>query len=155
MLRKVVITLVSSLLLSIVGARGQNMAIGSRVPSMNPAEWYGASLSVHNEPVLVEFFHTTNRTADQRAAELARVAKKYDERLKIVVVTVEPRELIEDLLNTTSGYFVAIDTNRKIFTSFGVRYVPYSVIIDSRGRLAWIGNSATLTDAVIEEHLNK
>ncbi len=143
----------SLFIFSLVGSKGQNMAIGSRVPTMNPAEWYGAPLSVHNEPVLVEFFHTTNRTAEDRAVELARVAKKYDERLKVVVVTVQPRELIEDVLDTTSGYFVAMDTNRKIFTSFGVRYVPYSVIIDARGRLAWIGNSSTLTDDIIEEYL--
>ena len=122
-------------------------------PALAPAEWYGAQLTVQNEPMLVEFFHTSNRDAKARAAELARLAKKYDGELKVVVVVSQPVEIVEDVVDTTSGYFVAVDTARKIHNAYGVKYVPYSVLVDSKGRLVWIGNSKSLTDKQIEEHI--
>lgn len=134
-------------------ASAQNMSIGTKVPALAPAEWYGAQLTVQNEPVLVEFFHTSNRDAKARVAELARLAKKYDGRMKVVVVTSQPIEIVEEVIDTASGYFVAIDTARKIHNAYGVKYVPYSVVVDSKGRLAWLGNSKSLTDKQIEESI--
>ena len=136
-----------------VVASAQNMSIGTKVPAIAPAEWYGAQLTVQNEPVLVEFFHTTNRDAKARAAELARLAKKYDGELKVVVVVSQPIEIGEDVVDTTSGYFVAVDTARKIHNAYGVKYVPYSVLVDGKGRLVWLGNSKSLTDKQIEEYV--
>lgn len=151
-MKRLIITLLV-VVSNIVACYGQNMAIGTKVSNIVPSEWYGAQLSVQNEPVLVEFFHTANRDAAARAAELARLAAKYDGKMKVVVVTSQPREIVEDLLNTASGYFVAIDTNRKIHLAYGVKYVPYSVIVDSKGRLVWLGNSKTLTDSLIEDYI--
>lgn len=141
------------MLATTIAASAQNMSIGTKVPTIAPAEWYGAPLSAQNEPMLVEFFHTSNRDAEARAAELARIAKKYDGKVKVVVVLSQPIEIVEEVIDTTSGYFIAIDTGRKIHNAYGVKYVPYSVVVDSKGRLAWLGNSKSLTDKLIEDYI--
>ena len=151
-MKRLIITLLA-VVSSALACYGQNMAIGTKVPALTPAEWYGAPLGVQSGPILVEFFHTSNRDAEARADELTRLARKYDGKMKVVVVTSQPREIVEEIVDTESGYFVAIDTARKVHSAYGVKYVPYSVIVDSKGRLAWLGNSKTLTDKMIEEYI--
>lgn len=151
-MKRLIITLLALVSTAMV-CNGQNMAIGTKVPAIAPAEWYGAPMVVQSEPILVEFFHTSNRDAAARAIELTRLAKKYDGKMKVVVITTQPRELVEEMVDTASGYFVAIDADRKIHTAYGVKYVPYSVIVDNKGRLAWLGNSKTLTDKLIDDYI--
>lgn len=151
-MKRLIITLLALVSTAVV-CNGQNMAIGTKVPAITPSEWYGAPLVVQSEPVLVEFFHTSNRDAKQRVIELTRLAKKYDGKMKVVVISSQPREIVEEMVDTASGYFVAIDTDRNIHSAYGVKYVPYSVIIDNKGRLAWLGNSKSLSDREIEDYI--
>jgi len=46
---------------------------------------------------------------------------------------------------------VAIDAGGKIFTAFGVQYVPFGVLVDSKNRALWQGNSLHLTPEIIDK----
>lgn len=46
---------------------------------------------------------------------------------------------------------VALDTGGRIFSAFNVQYVPFGVLVDSRNRALWMGNSLQLTPEIIEK----
>ena len=39
----------------------------------------------------------------------------------------------------------------RIFSAFNVQYVPFGVLVDSRNRALWMGNSLQLTPEIIEK----
>ena len=43
------------------------------------------------------------------------------------------------------------DTGGRIFSAFNVQYVPFGVLVDSRNRALWMGNSLQLTPEIIEK----
>lgn len=38
-----------------------------------------------------------------------------------------------------------------LFSAFNVQYVPFGVLVDSRNRALWMGNSLQLTPEIIEK----
>ncbi len=70
-----------------------------------------------------------------------------------MVVTRENEEKISPLLSPflSRHISVALDTGGRIFSAFNVQYVPFGVLVDSRNRALWMGNSLQLTPEIIEK----
>jgi hypothetical protein len=78
---------------------------------------------------------------------------KLGTKLRVVVITQEKEDKIGPLLRPylSPQISVAIDAGGKIFTAFGVQYVPFGVLVDSKNRALWQGNSLQLTPEIIEK----
>ena len=83
-----------------------------------------------DRPLLIEFFYSPSQPSRDRLPVLNEMAKAYDGRVTVLVLARESRDRIE------------------------VQYVPFSVLMDAKGRVSWFGNSAELTPSMIETELN-
>lgn len=129
----------------------QRLARGERAPGLQVKEWVSVELPAGSRAMFVEFFHPSNATSVDRARVLLDViAKDNAGRLNVVVVTHEDSPQVRELL-AGKAFFAAIDDEGKTFSSYSALYVPYAVIVDRRGRVAWLGNPSTLTAADITE----
>lgn len=99
---------------------------------------------------MVEFYHSSNRSSAERLARLDAIAKTHANDLAVIVVTREDDSAVTSaLLQGNPSYRVGYDGDGSVFSAFSARYVPYSVITDRRGRILWVGNPSSLTDADI------
>lgn len=131
----------------------QKLIIGERAPELKVKEWI-SSKSADSGARLVEFFFSSSKPSVDRLTVVNGLAKKYAGRLSVIVIAKEPKEKVEGILNPSSNsYLVAMDDAGKTFDSYGIQFVPFSVIIDSKGRIAWFGNSTSLTEETINKHL--
>lgn len=101
----------------------------------------------------VEFFHSSNPACTASLEQLRAITDKLGAKLHVVVVTRENEEKIAPLLSPflSRHISVALDTGGRIFSAFNVQYVPFGVLVDSRNRALWMGNSLQLTPEIIEK----
>ena len=134
-------------------AQGSKLIVGERAPDLKIREWAAGGAAASGIPQLVEFFHSTSPLSEERLETLGALAGKYRGRLAVVVIARESREKIALLLTNSHLFSVALDDNGKTFGAYQVQFVPFSVLIDGRGRVRWFGNSADLTDEIIQKNL--
>ncbi len=139
------------LLCRVSGVEAQNFVTGQRMPRLNSQEWLGGKPELKRSFVLVEFFSSNNATVMSHVDTLNRLAEEYDGRMEVVVVSKDPAEVMEQVFGAESGCHVAVDGEGRLFDAFGVRFVPCTMLLDQRGRVAWSGNPMTVGRERIEE----
>lgn len=153
MIRKIVIGFVVAWG-SLSMASAQRLVIGQRPADVKIKEYVLGDVLPENRPVLIEFFYSPSKPSRDRLPVLNEMAKAYEGKVTVLVLARESRDRIEPLV-TDKGYVftVALDEEGKTFDGFEVEYVPFSVLMDAKGRVSWFGNSAQLTQSVIETEL--
>ena len=149
-MKKVLLTLLLALALPVAAAEAQNIALGERVPEVKVPAWLrGGKPAATPGLTYVEFFHSSNPACTASLEQLRAITDKLGAKLHVVVVTRENEEKIAPLLSPFLS--VALDTGGRIFSAFNVQYVPFGVLVDSRNRALWMGNSLQLTPEIIEK----
>lgn len=135
-------------------ASAQRLVIGQRPADVRIKEYVLGEVLQEDRPVLIEFFYSLSQPSRDRLPVLNEMAKKYAGQVTVLVLARESRERIEPLVADKGYVFtVALDEDGKTFGGFDVQYVPFSVLMDAKGRVSWFGNSAQLTTSMIETEL--
>ena len=139
------------LLFSPVATQAQKLVIGSRVPDFKGVEW--RTLPPRTEtPTLIEFYAPGNASSVRFFPKLAEISRRF-ENIQIVVLTHgNASGTTADSLPAKYGdrYFIGVDPDGKVYRAFQVRYVPYTVLVNSKGELYWQGNLGNLSATVLE-----
>ena len=133
--------------------RAQNLVIGSRVSELKTSEYLHGTLQ-KDRPMLIEFFYSASEPCRDRLPELNKLAGDYAGKIDVLVLANEDRDRIIPLLKGENYAFaVALDDAGKTFNAYGVRFVPFSVLLDAKGPVLWFGHSARLTIPDLEQAL--
>lgn len=125
-------------------AAAQKAIIGQRAPEIKIAQWLTEKPTEERTQLLV-FYHSTSKQATDQLCELDDLAKKYGDKLDVTVLAREKEDKVRPMiLDSPHNFHVALDDNGKTFSNFGVQYVPFSVLMDARGKVLWFGNPAQL-----------
>lgn len=150
-MRKVIV-LMAALLLALPGF-GQRLIIGEKAPDFRASEWLNNHTPAGKKNILIEFFHSPSEPSLRRLPELDALARRYPQ-MEVIVVSREPKEKLAPLFESGNyAFFIAIDEGGRTFTNYGIQFIPFSVLLDSRGRVLWFGNSSQLTDDIINQLL--
>lgn len=135
-------------------AQSQKPIVGERAPELKISEWIVGAQPQSGKPQLIEFFHSSNPLSEDHLKTLDAWAVEYRNRISVIVVAREPKDKISSIFGSKSFAFaVGIDDNGKTFAAYNVQFVPFSVVVDAKGRLRWFGNSSDLTEAIINDTL--
>lgn len=134
-------------------SRAQNIILGERVPELRVSAWLHDSAPAAAPLTYIEFFHTSAGTGCASLEHLQKISNKLGTKLRVIVVAREPEEKIAPLLTPflSPRLGVALDPSGRTFTAFGVSYVPFGVLTDSKNRALWMGNTMQLTPQTIEK----
>lgn len=134
-----------AMLTVVTSASAQKIIIGERAPEIKVSEWLNGA-PADSKAYMIEFYHSSSKQADQHLATLDAVAEKYAGKLNVIVVAKESKDKISSTeLGKQHKFHTAIDDNGKTFDNHGVQFVPFSVIVDSKGRAVWFGNPTSLS----------
>lgn len=148
------LTILCAALLCTVWASVQNLVIGEKAPDIRVSQWLWDHSPADNKARLIEFFHSGSPQCTARLSEIESTARRYEANLCVIVLAKEPAPGVMQALGTRGTYFAAIDEGSRTFDAFGVRYVPFCVLIDGRGKVLWFGNPSSLTSDEITRLLN-
>ena len=143
--------LIAALACMAFGAKAQRLIIGERAPELRISQWLGEIRPADEHKArLVEFFHSSNKICLERLQVLDELAQKYGNSLEVIVFAKEPSTKIIEVVQPAERKFAtALDDAGRTFTLYGVRFVPFTVLTDSRGRVVWFGNPSSLTEEII------
>lgn len=150
---KKIVFLILSVLLFVGSAGAQTIALGQKVPELKVMAWLGGHKPQATAPMTyVEFFHSSNPACIKSMDKLKELSGKYKAKLRIVVLSQEKEEKIAPMLTKyiTPDICVGFDPEGRIFTAFGVNYVPFGVLLDAKNRVLWMGNTLQITPEIIE-----
>ena len=153
MKRTIFLTLVA--LVASLAVRAPELVIGERVPDFRPTEWLGAQPSEDDRrATLLVFYHTESQPCVETLPHIDSLARAMKNE-RVIVVAMEPKERIAPSLARymSERFYVAIDLSERVFKSYGIRYVPFGVLVDPKGRAQWIGNPKLATSESIKRNL--
>lgn len=152
-MKKVMLILLLALATPAAAVVAQNIALGEKVPEMKVASWLGDRQPQSAALTYIEFFHSSNPSGIASVERLKELSDKLGARMRVIVLTREDRERIAPLLEKylSPRLAVGFDPSGRIFTAFGVTYLPFGVLTDAKMRALWLGNSLQLTPELIEK----
>ena len=129
----------------------QKLIIGSKTPDLKGVEWK-TSAPQTGKATLIEFYQSTNESSSKLYLKLAKIASKYGGAIDIVVLTREDNATINSLVQQDgSRYSFGYDADGTVYDAYGVKFVPFTMLVDSKGNLLWQGNLSNITDQVLQK----
>lgn len=136
-----------------ISASAQKLMIGEKTPELRVSEWLKEKPQSGKKIYVIEFAHTTSPPSMSRLERLNNLAKSKPD-INIILLFKESKDIVHNhTRHINYNFFVAIDNEGKTFSSYGVNFVPFSIIIDKKGHAIWFGNSDQLNDNIINEAL--
>ncbi|WP_290541219.1 hypothetical protein [Alistipes sp.] len=133
-------------------ATAQNIALDERVPDLKIQTWLDNRQPGPAQTTYIEFFHSANPACKTSLERLKEITSKPGTKLRVIILTKESPEKIAPLLRPYLSERISVGLNaEKIFTAFGVNYLPFGVLTDARYRALWMGNSLQINEKIIEQ----
>lgn len=128
-------------------AVAQRIAYGERTPRLNlkNCSWLDDKVPAPGEFVYIGFVYSRSNACLEFCERIKRRMARMEHPMQVILVTREPEDMIHKLVHECLGDNVGtiIDHDGHIFREFGVRYVPFAVLIDDKRRAIWFGNPLT------------
>jgi hypothetical protein len=149
-MRTIILTL--ALLMGAVVANGQKLLIGERAPEMKIKGWAAKQPQDNDKARLVCFFHSSSALCKNELPALDKLAVRYAGSLNVILIAKEPADKVTAIIKPAERtFYTAFDDSGKTFGNFGVQFVPYSVLIDGKGKVTWFGNPSALSGSIIDK----
>lgn len=130
-------------------AGAQSLMIGERMPDLPAMEWLDGRMPRRRPFTVIEFFDSSNEACIRSLEYTHRLTRKYDTKLHAIVVMRPDDEagakLAEEYLG--EGVSIGVDTRYEAFAACGVCFVPFTVLVDGRQRVIWMGETRRLDEA--------
>lgn len=146
---------------SLIGpALAQKLVIGSRIPDLKNIQWHTTAPpaltggSDATRPMLIEFYDPGNPTSNRYFPRLADIKTRHGNNngLLIVVLTRQSGPTIDQIVRSYGNdYYIGTDPDGKVYQTFNVQYLPYTILVNSKGELSWQGNLGNITDPVLQK----
>jgi thiol-disulfide isomerase/thioredoxin len=141
------IVALSSLWASAAGALG----LGDAAPRLSPSEWVQGSavdLSDRKNVYVLDFWATWCRPCRETIPHMSELQAKYKgQKVVVVGISDETKSLVAPFvtkMGSAMEFRVAVDPKRDLTNKYGdipeFRGIPFAVIIDTRGDIAWFGH---------------
>ena len=133
--------------------RAQNIVIGERAPELKNVTWLASRNPTAADLSFLVFFHSSNKGCTASLDALRDLSNKLGSKLRIIIITQEDSDKIAPILTPyiSEQIGVALDHDKKVFGSFGVDFVPFSVLIDAKNQVLWMGNPQSMTSSFIQK----
>ena len=150
---KRLLAIVTLLIMSTSGVEAQSVSLGIKVPGIHLDSELGKELEmVTKEYVYMIFVHSESSPSIALVERLTGVDQRLMHNLDVVLVTAEDiadnATIVERFAD---GRFpIAYDLEHRTFRNFGISYVPFGVIYDTkRKRALWFGSTLPFDDSAV------
>lgn len=132
----------------IATATAQKLIIGSKTPDLKGIEWHG-SAPTPGQPMLIEFYDPQNASSKQFHGRMGVIAQQYSH-LSTVVLTRSRAAFEQVVSENNAAWNVGLDAEGRTYQAFNIRFLPFAVLIDSKGNLFWQGNLGNLPNEMLQ-----
>lgn len=145
-MRSIIFALVAACMLTSAGETcAQRIATRERTPKIKTRHWLDDIVPQQAEYTYIEFIRSTSLPCIESCRKIKHYTDTADNPFRVVLITHEAPDLIDRRIRECLGGYVGllIDDSGRLFDDFGVRYVPFGIILDKKRRAVWFGNPLT------------
>lgn len=152
------IVIIAAILMWCGTASAQNIRLGDKIPDTNIQSQLGDHLRlVKYEYTCLVFMHSKCEPCKTALPHLHQLTSSLNDKLAIVLLTYESPDMREHLQREYGDYVTSItfDRDKHTFRTFGVNFVPFGVIYNTKSRrIEWFGSIQQLDSKQLEEICN-
>lgn len=134
-------------------AQGQNVIIGEKIPTIKSGTWLMDAQPEQANFSCIIFYHSESKLCQESLKKMNALCKEYPGQFNLTIITKEEHDkagvTLTSLISDYTG--ILFDESGAIFKNFGVKFLPFSVICNSKGRVLWCGNPATLNIDIFKD----
>jgi thiol-disulfide isomerase/thioredoxin len=136
-----------------------NSFIDKKAPEFIVDKWLSEEPILENKYILIDFWATWCGPCRKVIPELNSFYKEFKDKLIVIGISSEPEEIIKQFNNPGIEYYSAIDPQKRMSKSLGIRGIPHCILINPDGIVIWEGfpllNEHELTAQVLRELIYK
>ncbi len=137
------------------GSGFNSTGVGGELPPIEASYLAGSSPYVAGKPAVIEFWATWCPPCRQSIPHLNGLYESFGGKLQVVGITQEDAATISAFREGTPiKYSIAMDSTGSLARHFGVRGIPYAVLVDSTGKIKWSGHPMDLDATKIQSLLH-
>lgn len=154
-MKRYAIILLAILFSATTYVKAENIVIGDKLPEMRLQAWLMDMQPDQASYTCILFYHTESELCKRSLKQIKRLVKANAPHFNMIIITKEDYKsagvaLTEHLADNIG---VAFDDRGRTFRYFGVKFIPFCVISDSKRRAVWCGNGTSLDQATIDKIL--
>lgn len=142
-----VLIILFTLLSSTTTLFAQNVIIGDKIPKIKSNAWLMDAEPDTAPYTCIIFYHSESELCNMALHKVKELCREYKRVLNIVIVTKEDYSIAGVALTSALDNYTGVlfDNGGRIFRDFGVKFIPFAVIHDSKHKIVWCGNATTLS----------
>ncbi|WP_048331370.1 TlpA family protein disulfide reductase [Bizionia psychrotolerans] len=133
--------------------------INKEAPEFVVEEWLTDIPNMEGKFVLIDFWATWCGPCKKAIPEMNKFHEEFKDDLVVIGLSDESKAKVLKQVNPKMDYYSAIDTQKRLNTSYKVQGIPHCVIINPKGIVVWEGwpglKGHELTSEVIKELIDK
>ena len=132
----------------------QNIRLGEKIPEISVESVLGDQLRmIKQEYTCLIFMHSKCEPCVKALPDFHKIASPLGDKLAVVLLTNESRDMEEHLQREFGSYVtsIAFDRNKHTYRAFGINFVPFGVIYNTKSRrIEWFGSIQQLDNKQLQ-----
>ena len=133
--------------------------LNQKAPDFVVEKWLSDQPATKGKFIMIDFWATWCGPCKKAIPELNKWHEKYGKNMVVVGLSDETEQKVTSMKTPVIDYYSAIDTQKRLKSTFAVTGIPHVVVIDPKGIVRWEGfpflAGHELTDAVLEDLFKK
>ncbi len=130
-----------------------------KAPDIVVEKWLTEAPETEGKFVMIDFWATWCGPCKRAIPQFNEWHHKYQDKMVVIGLSNETEQKVKALREPEKDFYSAIDTQRRLYSTYQITGIPHVVIIDPDGYVRWQGfpflAGHQLTDEVIEEIIEK